>query len=158
MNSFENLELNYLNWTKWVKQVNNFICAQGIDTTQSNARCKAILLHYAGTKINEIFDTLSEDGDDYQVTIDKISAYLKPRKNVAFDRYNFREIAQNQGELMKDYIIRLRLAGATCELSRFRLWCHLRWFLKLFYEVCFYFHQIANAFSFQNMYKFIQKD
>ena len=121
MNSFENMELNYLNWTKWVKQVNNFICAQGIDTTQSNARCKAILLHYAGTKINEIFDTLSEDGDDYQVTIDKISAYLKPRKNVAFDRYNFREIAQNQGELMKDYIIRLRLAGATCEFNEYSL-------------------------------------
>ena len=121
MNSFENLELNYLNWTKWVKQVNNFICAQGIDITQSNARCKAILLHYAGTKINEIFDTLSEDGDDHQVTIDKISAYLKPRKNVAFDRYNFREIAQNQGELMKDYIIRLRLAGATCEFNEYSL-------------------------------------
>ena len=120
MNNFENVDFNYANWTKWSKQLNNFIVAQGIGE-DNDIRRKAVLLHYAGNKVNEIYDTLAADTDTYKQTVDKVSEYLKPCKNIAFDRNNFRSIVQHENESMKDYVIRLRQAGNCCAFDDYSL-------------------------------------
>ena len=56
---------------------------------------KALLLHFAGNEVQEIFQTLpdlpppTEGGppDEYETTLEKLNKYFKPKKNISFERY-----------------------------------------------------------------------
>ena len=52
-----------IRWTKWVQRLENLLVA--LDIT-NNERKQAVMLHYAGTKVSDIFSTLilPEAGDD----------------------------------------------------------------------------------------------
>ena len=51
-----------ISWDKWLTRLKNLLVA--LDITDAE-RKKAILLHYAGPKVSEIFSTLTvSDGDD----------------------------------------------------------------------------------------------
>ena len=71
---------------------------------------RALLLHYAGLSIDEIFDTLENTGEDkdYKTAIDKLSEYLSPQKNIAYEDYNFRQAKQKEGKSLDSYHTRLR--------------------------------------------------
>ena len=60
----------------------------------------ALLLHYVGDEVNDIFDTLTitEAGEDESLgdkAIDALSAYFQPKQNVAYEEYQFRQAKQD---------------------------------------------------------------
>ena len=111
-------EPEIVSWKKWTRGIRNFLTATGIT---NDARKKATLLHFAGQKINDIFDTLAEedDSDSFEVTMQKISDHLEPKKNIAFNRYTFRSIKQQEGETTKSYVIRLKEEAMKCEFDKY---------------------------------------
>ena len=68
-----------------------YIRASGI-TDQKQKR--SILLHLAGPKIQEIFETLTDTADDCKTAIEKLDAHFKSCTNMAFERYVFRQATQ----------------------------------------------------------------
>jgi len=44
-------------------------------------RQRALLLHYAGEDVNEIFDTLEGTGEDFATAKQKLKDYFAPKKN-----------------------------------------------------------------------------
>ena len=105
-------------WKKWVRDINNFLVASGIT---DDKRKKATLLHFSGSHINDIFDTLAKEdnSDTFAETLKKITDHLEPKKNTVFDRYTFRLMKPTDGETVKSYIIRLKEAASKCEFDKY---------------------------------------
>ena len=82
-------------------------------------RKRALLLHYAGPEVDEIFDTLQNTGDDsdYATAVEKLNEYFSPQTNIAYEVYNFRQTKQKEGESLDSYHTRLRQLVKTCEFS-----------------------------------------
>ena len=82
-------------------------------------RKRALLLHYAGPDVDEIFDTLPNTGEDndYATAVAKLNEYFSPQVNTTYEVYNFRQAKQKEGELLDSYHTRLRQLAKTCEFS-----------------------------------------
>ena len=61
---------------------------------------RALLLHYSGSEVDEIFDTLEDTGEDkdYKKAVEKLTAHFNPQVNTTYEVYNFRKAQQNEGE------------------------------------------------------------
>ena len=72
-------------------------------------RKQVLLLHYAGEKINDIFNTLSDT--DYQKSVDAITAHFTPTANSEFSIYCLWQAKQQPNEMLDTFHIRLQLAN-----------------------------------------------
>ena len=66
-----------VHWRKWIKRLDNLLV--GMDV-KDKKRQRALLLHYAGEDVNDIFETLSDTGDDYATAVKKLTDYFEPRR------------------------------------------------------------------------------
>ena len=84
----------------------------------NNTRKRALLLHYAGPAVNDIFDTIPATGghDDFDTAKDKLSAYFRPQTNAIFQVYQFRQTKQEKGEAIDAYHTRQRQLSKKCKL------------------------------------------
>ena len=82
-------------------------------------RKRALLPHYAGPDVNEIFDTLPNTGEDndYDTAVAKLQEYFSLQVNTTYEVYNFQLAKQKQGELLDSYHTRLRQLAKTCEFN-----------------------------------------
>ena len=101
-------------WTKWVKRFENFLTAMNVTEPK---RKRALLLHYIGEVAYDIFDTMSETGEDYDTAKEKLSGYFRPKKNINYEVYVFRQEKQRTGETLDQYTTRLRKLASTCEFT-----------------------------------------
>ena len=64
---------------------------------------RALLLHYSGPEVDEIFDTLENTGEDkdYKTAVKKLTAHFNPQVNTTYEVYNFRKAQQNEGESLE---------------------------------------------------------
>ena len=108
-----------LGWEKYVARFKNLITALDIKKAE---RQKALLLHYVGEETNDIFDTLivSEPADGetvFDIAVNAITSYLKPKRNIPYEDYLFRQAKQDQGETIMAYCTQLKQLAKTCEFT-----------------------------------------
>ncbi|CAB4038760.1 Hypothetical predicted protein, partial [Paramuricea clavata] len=101
---------------KYIARFRNLIVATDIDDPK---RQKALLLHYIGEEVNDIFETLTvsepaEGETVLDVTIKALSEYFTPKQNPVFE-YKFRNAKQTQDEALMTYYTRLKQLSLTCE-------------------------------------------
>lgn len=103
-------------WTKWLSRFERLMIA--LDITNSK-RKRAMLLHYAGPKVDDIFDTLHETGndDDYDKAVDSLNTYFKPKANPLYEVYVFRQARQDPGETLDHFVTRLRQLAKNCQFT-----------------------------------------
>ena len=111
-------------WKKYVTHFWNLVVALNI---KDKSRQKALLLHYAGEEVNDIFDTLlyTEEGegeDPLEKTIDALTAYFQPKQNVAYEVYQFRLAKQEKDETLLTFYTRLKALGFDFRVH----WCGQR--------------------------------
>lgn len=94
-------------WNKWLRRLERLFI--GVNVTIPK-RKRALLLHFAGPEVDEIFDTLLDNGDDndYDTAVERINAYFSPQTNIAYEVYNFRQTKQKEGESLDSYHTQLR--------------------------------------------------
>ena len=102
------------NWEIWKEDFKIFIAASGIT---NNEQKEALLLHVTGRYVKEIYRTLKDDADSMENIITKLDGYFKPRKNLTYERYQFKKAVQKESEDLNSYITRLRSLAATCEFT-----------------------------------------
>jgi transposase InsO family protein len=103
-------------WQRWKRAFELFVASKAItDTTQK----RALLLHCAGMDVQDIFYTLSETGDEtnYAKAMEKLSEYFQPKANVPFERHQFRQMKQENGETVEQFVTRLKDKANTCEFG-----------------------------------------
>ncbi|XP_069129130.1 uncharacterized protein [Argopecten irradians] len=107
-------------WKKWKERLDILLVA--MDVIENKERKKALLLHYAGEEVQDVFSTLpllgppeGEDLDVYKQATEALQAYFTPKKNREYERYKFRQAKQKEGEDIMTYNTRLRKLGENCE-------------------------------------------
>ena len=86
----------------------------------TNDKCRrAMLLHYAGVEVDEIFSTLPDTGgeSDYDKAHEALTAKFTKKTNLAYEIHKFREAVQGPKETIDDYHVRLRVLAETCEFA-----------------------------------------
>ena len=101
-------------WRKWIKRLENLFVAANIKNAE---RQRALLLHYAGEEVCDIFAVLSDTREDFKTAKEALTEYFDPKKNVEYEIYKFRQTKQNTGETMDTYHSRLRRLAARCEFT-----------------------------------------
>ena len=84
-------------------------------------RQRALLFHYAGSEVADIFDTFPEKDkgkdDDYMRAVELLTNYFSPKKNIEYEVHMFRQAKQMSGETMDRFHTRLRKLAKTCEFT-----------------------------------------
>ena len=103
-------------WKKWLGRFERLLVAMNITDKKQQ---RAMLLHFAGPAVDEIFDTLPNTGEakDYDKAIEALNAYFIPHVNTAFEEYNFRQAKQNQSETLDAFHTRLRQLSQNCSFT-----------------------------------------
>ena len=107
-------------WARWEKQFHTYFTAAELSGKTAEVQV-ARLLNAAGPeaqKIHELFTFASEDEKkDYKAVLKKFSEYVRPKKNLPFERYTFWSRSQKEGEPFDKWLKDLRLIAKDCEFA-----------------------------------------
>ncbi len=101
-------------WKTWERRFETYLIALNI---KEDTQKRALLLYQAGEATQEIFDTLSDTGEDkdYKVALEKLDEYFSPKKNIDYEIFQFRQAKQNIDETTDQFATRRRRLAAHCE-------------------------------------------
>jgi hypothetical protein len=107
-------------WAKWLERFQNFLVALNI--TEDHARRKAMLLHYAGEPVYDVYSSLPmvERGanvNEYEHVVTRLTDYFAPKKNIDYEVYVFRQMKQKPDEALDSYYTRLLAQAKTCDFA-----------------------------------------
>ena len=91
-------------WKAWTKRFETYLVATNITNDKQK---RAMLLYQAGSATQEIFDTLTNTGEDYKTAQEKLDTYFSPKKNVDYEVFQFRQAVQSPGETVEQFATRL---------------------------------------------------
>ncbi|CAB4012398.1 Hypothetical predicted protein [Paramuricea clavata] len=105
-----------IHWRKWLTRFKNLLLALYVDDTK---RQRALLLHYAGENVNEIFETLpnTEAGED-ENPFEK--AATAKQENISAFRTRLRQLAMNCEFADNDREIKTQIVQ-NCLLHKLRM-------------------------------------
>lgn len=85
-------------WKKWLARFENLIVGMGITDAKQK---RALLLHYSGPEVDEIFDTLEGTGEDedYKTAVEKLTAHFNPQVNTTYEVFNFRKARKTKARV-----------------------------------------------------------
>ena len=103
-------------WDKWLRRFESAMLGFNI---KDDTRKRALLLHFAGDEVEDIFQTLANTGEekDYKKAKDALTDYFTPKKNKIYETVIFRRTHQNPGESIDTYVTRLREIAVHCEFA-----------------------------------------
>ena len=98
------------------KRLENFLLAMDID---DHTRKRALLLHYIGPSAFDVFETLSDTGDekDYKTAMERLTEHFTPQRNIEYEIYLFRQARQQPQETLDQFVTRLRQLASSCEFA-----------------------------------------
>ena len=105
--------------------------------SQTLKQKRALLLHYSGPEVDEIFDTLEGTGEDrldfsrflvsglrlsppdedYKTAVEKLTAHFNPQVSTTQVVLNFRKAQQNEGESLDRFHTSFRTLAKTFEFA-----------------------------------------
>ena len=90
----------------------------------NDAQKKALLLHTAGIEVQELYETVTDPGPteefeedtatDFEKTVRTLNTYFVSKLNEPYERHVFRSMAQQEREVVSQFIARLRKQGQIC--------------------------------------------
>ena len=91
----------------------------GLNIKDDLKRKRALLLHYAGEEINDIFETLPDTGEEknYQAAIDALNAHFAHTANLEFSIYCFGQAKQQPNETLNTFHTRLQQLAMPCSFT-----------------------------------------
>ena len=108
------------NWKIWKQNFKFYLIAT--EYTEKSQEVKAgLFLHCVGDSARQLYNTLTFDteGDNlkYDKILEKLDAYVTPKKNTTFCRYKFFTYRQEDGQTFDKYLTELRKLCNDCELD-----------------------------------------
>ena len=76
-----------------------------------------MLLYQAGQATHEILNTIPETEDDFATAMEKLDSYFTPKKNVAYEIFQFQKTVQQSGETVNQFVAILRILASTREFT-----------------------------------------
>lgn len=119
-------------WQSWLRSFEWFLKANKIEDEHEKF---VKLMHLAGQKIQELYDTLPvpehvnnvQRGPlksayiphltEYEMAIEKLNDHFQPKKNSTYERYELRKLGQEDNEKIAVFAMRLRKQAERCDLG-----------------------------------------
>ena len=102
-------------WSKWRRGFEIYIIASAVT---DNTQRKALLLHFAGEQVQELFGTFPDHNKfTYDESLQVLNDYFEPKKNLIYERYLFKSCKQSMNESTDQYATRLRKLSETCDFK-----------------------------------------
>ena len=101
-------------WEKWKRSFEIYLGAKG---SIPDGQKKSLLLHVAGSEVQEVESVSGDQNKTYEECLDALSKHFNPEKNVRFERFNFRQAFQEKHESTDSYVVRLRKLSETCKFQ-----------------------------------------
>ena len=107
-------------FTAWLKALEYYCQAVGAVEPQ---RKKGMLLHLLGQEVQEAYETLrrstveTPEQDVYQVAVERLTCYLKPKPNQVFEEVQFQTLNRKPGEKVNTFVARLRAQVNKCSFQ-----------------------------------------
>ena len=102
-------------WERWLRCFDNFVVARDIAT---DARQKAMLLHYAGEAVFDLSEAVGVvPTDNFEATKLKLTAYFTPRRNEEYEVFTFRQTQHKSGETIDQFHARLQQMSKNCNFQ-----------------------------------------
>ncbi|KAJ3666175.1 hypothetical protein Zmor_001628 [Zophobas morio] len=106
-------------WEKWLNRFDNHLIAACMENED---RKKAMLLHYAGEEVHDLYLSLPElpantaqpNESPYLTAKRKLKQYFTPRVNKEFEMFNFRQARQSENEIIDQFYAKLLKLSKTC--------------------------------------------
>lgn len=107
-------------WTRWKRAFEYYIVGKGVTDAKQK---KALLLHFAGLEVQDIYETLTDPGvpsggadtaDEYGKVIRTLDSYFKPQANIPYERHVFRQMKQEPNETIDQFVGRLKRQAENC--------------------------------------------
>ena len=108
-------------WRKYLARFELLATAMNIDGEP--VRKRALLLHYAGEQVYDIYETFTDaqkggnDQNGYDTLKESLTTYFEPKKHIEFEVFKFRETKQEPDESTDAFCTRLRKLAATCDFT-----------------------------------------
>jgi len=101
---------------RWKRAFNLYVTGKGVS---DDAEKRALFLHVAGMDVQEIYFTLVADAESatFAATVKVFDDYFVPKVNVPFERHLFRQIVQESGEIVDQFVCRLRQRAINCQFG-----------------------------------------
>ena len=77
----------------------------------------------SGTETQEIFETLTNTGEDYNTAKTKLDDYFSPKKNVTYEIFQFRQATQQAGKSVEQFVTRLHVCKLTANCKFHYIHC-----------------------------------
>lgn len=102
-------------WGKWVERLENLFIGLDIDDVD---RKRALLLHYAGERVYDIYDAeKKETAATYDATKKVLKDYFDPKRNIQMEIYKFRSYKQLDGQSLDEFVTELRKLAKNCQFA-----------------------------------------
>ena len=102
-------------WERWLRRFDNFVMARDIAT---DARQKAMRLHYAGEAVFDLSEAVGViPTDNFDATKLKLTAYFTPRRNEEYEVFTFRQTQQKSEETIDQFHARLQQMSKNCNFE-----------------------------------------
>lgn len=82
-------------------------------------RQRALLLYFAGPKVETIFETLTDTGEDkdFDTAVAKLTEHFSPKKNIMYETHVFRQARQRDNETLDQFHTRLHHLAKSCDFT-----------------------------------------
>ena len=101
-------------WNKWIKRLERLFTMK--NDTESNVKINKLFL-YGGSDLEEVYEKIKANNDDYTAIAAKLKAHFNPQTNVQLHIFNFREIEQYEDEPFDDFVARLSGKANFCNFE-----------------------------------------
>ena len=103
-------------WTKWQRRFEDAMI--GFDITSAK-RQRALLMHFGGEDLQDVFETLDNTGtvDEIKPALDALAPYFTPKKNTVYEAIIFRDAVQKENETIDQFCTRLRKLAKKCDFA-----------------------------------------
>ena len=102
-------------WKRWVQRLENLFVGLKLEDGKQK---KALLLHYGGERVYDIYDAeKGSEEPDYEATKKILTTYFEPKINVIMEVYSFRNCRQSDDQSLEEYVTELRQLAKTCQFA-----------------------------------------
>ena len=117
--TFEPFDVNdadgiHLRWTKWISRFNRYLSHS--KTTAPKEMINARLM-VAGYDVEQIYNEKTPNGEDYAAVTKALEEHFNPKTSQFLNRYNFRFIAQHEGESFDEFVSKIKEAAKLCNFT-----------------------------------------
>ena len=101
-------------WKKWLSSYDVYLRATGVTKEDQKT---ALLLHVAGSEVQDIFATLTPAGQTYNDLKTCLNDYFTPKTNIRYERFLFRQCVNEADEKIDSFVTRLKHLALSCEFT-----------------------------------------